>query len=150
MKKYCKVIRVFILLLFHDNIVCRNSFRVMDDAQFLKAANELADYGIKLNQEDASFISKLASITRKYTFPQHSFSEYFTCLAAIEDGDEIEKHVDVLTATISALNYRLRLKNAAALEFRNEIEPLHPLIMKVEKEKKKENRIIPDDSSNSI
>ena len=122
----------------------------MDDSQFLKAANELSQYGIKLNEEDAAFTSKLVNITRKHTFPEHSFSAYFDYLSSIENGDEIEKHIDVLSATISALHYRLRIKNTSAVEFRNEIALVHPLMMKVEKEKRKENRIIPEDSSLSV
>ena len=68
-------------------------------------------------------------------------------LSSLEEEAEILKHIETLNATYSALKYRLRIKNKNAIEFRNEMNELHPLVMKVEKEKKKENRIIPDDSS---
>ena len=68
-------------------------------------------------------------------------------LSSLEEEAEILKHIETLNATYSALKYRLRIKNTAAIEFRNEMNELHPLVVKVDKEKKKENRIIPDDSS---
>ena len=68
-------------------------------------------------------------------------------ISSLEEEAEILKHIETLNATYSALKYRLRIKNKAAIEFRNEMNELHPLVVKVDKEKKKENRIIPDDSS---
>ena len=68
-------------------------------------------------------------------------------LSSLEEEAEILKHIETLNATYSALKYRLRIKNKDAIEFRNEMNELHPLVVKVDKEKKKENRIIPDDSS---
>ena len=122
------------------------NFRVIDDAKFLQTATELSEYGIRLNVEDAAFTSKLTNIARRHT--SYSFIQYFELLSSLEDEAEIVKHIDTLNAACSALKYRLRTKNQAAIDFRNEMNELHPLVVKVEKEKKKENRItLTDDSS---
>ena len=139
---------VFVLLMLNKKPFYSQNFRVIDDAKFLQTATELSEYGIKLNAEDATFTSKLTNIARKHT--SYSFAQYFDILANLEDDTEIDKHIETLTATCSALKYRLRIKNKTAIDFRNEMHEIHPLVVKVEKEKKKENRIIPDDSSSTM
>ena len=140
---------VFVLLMLNKKPFYSQNFRVIDDAKFLQTATELSEYGIKLNAEDAAFTSKLTNIARKHT--SYSFTQYFDILSSLEDEAEIDKHIESLTAICSALKYRLRIKSKAAIDFRSEMNDIHPLVLKVEKEKKKENRItIPNDDSSTL
>ena len=129
----------------------------MDDTAFFDAQNELVRYGIRLNEEDAIFSSKLANITRSHSFSQSILvpdgnggtTAYFDYLKSLDNAEDIQKNIEVLDLLTSALTYRLRIKNTNAIEIRNDVNGLHPLLYTVKKEKEKDLQLVPDNASTS-